>query len=67
VDRRRLRDRDPDERRIERERDERRHGAAVPEPVDLGDDDRDAGRPSPEQRALLGSAVFHGAERISRS
>ena len=53
-----VRDRDADERRVERQRDERRDGQRGTSPVDLGDDDRDAGGPPPEERPLLGPEVL---------
>ena len=62
VQRRLVGDRDADERRVERERDERRHGQPVAAAVELRDDDGDARRPAAEERALLGPAVYHGAE-----
>ena len=62
VQRRLERDRDADERRVQRQRDERRDRQPVPAPVDLGDDDRDPRRPAPKKRTLLGPAFLHGAE-----
>ena len=56
------RDRDADERRLERERDERRDGEPVAPAVGLGDDDRHAGRPAAEERALLCPLLDHGGE-----
>ena len=53
VQRRRARDRDADERRLERQRDERRDRQPGAPAVHLGDDDRHPGRPAPEQRLLL--------------
>ena len=58
VQRRVDRDRDADEPRLERERDERRDGEPRAAAVDLGDDDRDAGGPAPEQGSLLGPALL---------
>jgi hypothetical protein len=55
-------DRDPDERRVERQRDERRDRQRSASPVHLGDDHRHAGGPPPEERPLLSPAILHGAE-----
>src|SRR5581483_574937 len=60
VQRRLARDRDADERRLERERDERRDGQAGTAAVELRDDDRDPGRPSTEKRALISDLLLHG-------
>ena len=57
VERGDVRERDRDERRVERERDQRGDGEPRATPARLGDDDGDAGRPAPEQLALLGSKV----------
>ena len=43
----------PTSARCERQRDERRDGQARAPPAELGDDDRDARRPAPEERPLL--------------
>jgi hypothetical protein len=61
VQRRLERDRDPDERRLERQRQQRRDRERAAPAVHLRDDDRYARRPPPEQRPLLGSALLHAA------
>ncbi len=48
----------PIEPRLEREGHERRDGEPRAAAVELGDDDRDAGRPAPEQGSLLGPALL---------
>ena len=62
VERRRQRERDADERRVEGERDERVDRQPRAAPAGLRDDDGDAGGPAAKERALLGTAVVHGAE-----
>ena len=49
-------DREADERRVERERDERRDRQAEPLPVDVDRDDGDAGRDAPHHCAKLVAA-----------
>jgi len=62
VQRRLVCDRDPDERRVERQGDERGNGQRSASPIDLRDDHGHAGGPPPEERPLLGPEILHGGE-----